>query len=94
MYDENRIDHHLASSVAPVRRERPLDRIEHAANLTMDLSMRVDAFLARFHGHPSPPQAARGDRDIPVVSYASQIDRLFGNLNTLSECVATLEEIG
>lgn len=71
---------------------RPLDRIGHAADRVMGASLRVGEFLDRYHG--PMPATALGQSDTIAVSYSSNLERLFGNIETLEARLQSLTEIG
>ena len=72
---------------------RPLERIAIAADEVYRIAENVQSFIDRFHGE-NPPQKDVGAAGVIQVSYRSEIDRLFANLDTRSTRVNALSDIG
>lgn len=87
----NQLAGQLISAPTP---SRPLDRIGHAADRIMAAYVKVGEFLDRYHG-PMPTEAPGMNASAALaVSYSSNLERLFGNIETLEARLQSLTEIG
>lgn len=78
----------LASNAAA----RPLERISLAADRIDHVARRLDRFVDRYHGNPSPISTAT--EPAPPSSYAANIERLFGAIERAEKLAEAINEIG
>lgn len=91
-YGANQANQLAGQLISAPKPSRPLDRISIAADRVMGASLRVGEFLDRYHG--PMPATAPDQNDAITVSYSSNLERLFGNIETLEARLQSLTEIG